>query len=147
MAPVVLLLIATVPELGTILLEQALLDNATASASRLIKISPSTTTQSIFVNALCTDQGLNSMIATSTCTTGLQVRVQSAATFGAISNTLTTDSNGNITNTGYNAGGSASRVLVQVGFSRAFVTPWLGQFMGKNGHLLLISTVVFQNET
>lgn len=125
-------------ELGMTLLTQSVLDAATLRTARSVKIG-ATTTSLDFQTKLC--GFLYGLIPCSSIT----FTVQSASSFSALSTTVATDGNG-LTNTSFSIGSGRSDVLVQVGFSRALFTPLLSNLFGKNGKLLILSTVTFQNE-
>lgn len=136
-----ILLIAFWMELGFSLLLQSALDGATRKEARLIRIGQVMASNAeAFRQAVCTD-----VQAVMTCS-GLQVNVASADTFAALSAAVPSDAQSRMTNTGFNPGTSGQDVIVHVGYTRNIVIPIVNQVMGKNGTLLIHSTVVFQNE-
>lgn len=141
-APVFLLLLCAVIENGIILFSQSLLDEATRDAARLIQTGQVQQGGGVaaFSAQLCTDLG--SYIPCGS----LQYNVQSGSSFASLNVTITTNSSGNMTNTGFDPGNPQDDVAVQVGYNRSFIIPWLGNVIGTTGGTLLVSTVIFQNE-
>jgi len=135
--PLFIVLLCGILENGLILLTQTLLDNATRVASRQILIG--TTTSSQFSAALC-----NNVSSFIPCAS-IKFNVQSGASFGALNGTLQTDASGNMINTQYSPGVMGQFVLVQVGYNRPFMIPYVGIFSGVNSELI-VSTIAFKSE-
>ena len=141
-----ILLIAFWMELGFSLLLQSALDGATRKEARLIRIGQVTAANAeAFRQALCAD-----VQAVMTCS-GIQVNVVSGPTFAALSLATTSgavpsDGQSRMTATAFNPGAGGQDVIVQVGYTRNLVFPIVNAVMGKNGTLLIHSSVVFQNE-
>lgn len=130
-------------ELGLTTFMQTALDNATRDAARLVRIgtvqsssSPTTT----FTNALCSE-----LSVLMTCS-NIKYNVVSGSSFSSLSTTITTDSSNQMTNTQFTPGSTGQDVVVQVGYTRTLYLPLVNAFLGKNGTVLLTSTVAFQNE-
>lgn len=143
--PTFILLLVMTMELAIVLWTQSVLDFATQTAARTIQVG-SSTSSAAFSTILC-----NNASQLIPCAS-LQVSVRSASTFAALSSTLATDGNGNMTNTGFNIGtastnpGSAPKIIVQVGYNRPYIIAWVGTLLGVNDASLLVSTVAFQQE-
>lgn len=135
------LLISMWLELGLTLFQQTLLDNAVRKESRLIRTGQITSSgATTFAANLCSD-----VQALMSCS-GIQVNVKSAATFAALSSAVPSNASSQMTATGFAPGSSGQDVLVQVGYTRNIVVPLASQFLGKNGTLLIYSTIAFRNE-
>jgi Flp pilus assembly protein TadG len=141
-SPVFILLICVSLELGLILITQSNINYATRDASRLIMTGQVQTTggQSAFTSRACGD--VTFLISCS----NLQYNVQSGASFADLNAAVQTDGNGNMTNAQFSPGGPGSDVLVQIGYSFPCIIPVACNYLAKNGTLLLVSTVAFQNE-
>ena len=143
-APLLMLLIGAVMETGLLLFTQAILDNATSDASRLIRTGQLQQGggAAAFASQLCADVG--SIIPCAS----LQVNVQSAASFAALAGagTAVADATGNLTPQNFNPGTQGQDVVVQVGYPRPYLIPWIGQIVSANGTGLLVSVAAFQNE-
>ena len=136
-----ILLIAFWMELGFSLLLQSALDGATRKEARLIRIGQITASNAAaFKTNLCND-----VQAVMSCS-GIQVNVASDNTFAALSAAVPSDAQSRMTTTGFNPGTGGQDVIVQVGYTRNLVIPIVNAVMGKNGTLLIHSSVVFQNE-
>jgi Flp pilus assembly protein TadG len=142
-APVFLLLLCAVIENGIVLFTQSLLDDAARDGARLIQtgqVQQAGGGPSTFTTQICTEVG--SYIPCSS----LQYNVQSASTFASLNVTVTANSSGNMTTTGFDAGNPGDNMAVQVGYNRPYLVPWLGNAIGSTHSTLLVSTVIFQNE-
>ncbi len=143
-APVFVLLICISVELGLILLTQSNINYATGDASRLIMTGQVQTGagESVFTDKMCSDAGV--LI---TCA-NLEYNVQSCTSpcFSSLNATVQTNSDGEMTDTQFSPGGAGSDVLVQVGYPFPCIIPIACNYIAKNGTLLLVSTVAFQNE-
>jgi Flp pilus assembly protein TadG len=136
--PILLLVSMVWLELGLTLWMQQTLDNSTRKAARLIRTGQ-VPTQAQFNAAVCAG-------ATVLSCANVQSRVQSGTSFAALSPTVTMTATGGMSNTSYSLGGSGSDVLAQAGYTHQIVTPLVGNLLGNNGYVLLVSTVAFQNE-
>ena len=136
--PILLLVSMVWLELGLTLWMQQTLDNATRKAARLIRTGQAPT-QAQFNAAICAGASVLSCA-------NVQSRVQSGTSFAALSATVTMSSTGTMSNTSFALGASGSDVLAQAGYTHQIVTPLVGNILGNNGYLLLVSTVAFQNE-
>ncbi len=125
------------------MLTQSTLDNAARDASRLImtgQIQTAGGSAAPFTAKLCAEIGTLIPCAS------IQYNVQSATTFAALNGTVTPNAGGNMSSQGFSPGVSGSDVLVQVGYSRTTLIPWVGQYYGSGGKILVVSTVAFQND-
>jgi Flp pilus assembly protein TadG len=145
-APLFLLLTFAIVDNGLVLFMQTVLDNATRIAARQIEIgkvqlSGDTDGTGLFKTTLC-----NNLSGVIPCGS-LYWHVQSSSTgFSSLSSTVTSDSSGVMTSTGFNAGTAQSYVLVQVGYTIPYMVPLLARLSGATGNLLLVSSVAVQNE-
>ncbi len=142
-APVLLLLMLLVMESGILLFGQAALDAATADAGRLIRTGQAQLAangQSLFTTRLCSD--LSGVVSCSS----VQVNVQSAASFAALSTAIATTSSGALATTGFVPGGPGADVVVQVGYRPDLAIPLVGSVLQAAFGPLMVSTQVFQNE-
>ena len=143
LAPTFALLICVSLDFGITMLTQSTLDNAARDASRLImtgQIQNAGGSAAPFSAKLCSELG------TLIPCTGIQYNVQSATTFAALNGTVTPNAGGNMSTQGFSPGVSGSDVLVQVGYNRSTLIPWVGQFYHTGGKILIVSTVAFQND-
>jgi Flp pilus assembly protein TadG len=141
-SPIFILLICIVVQLGLVLLTQSNINYATRDASRLIMTGQVQTGagESLFTDKACSDVSV--LISCSS----LQYNVESASAFSDLNATVLADNSGNMSTIGFNPGGPGSDVLVQVGYSFPCLIPIACNYIAKNGKLLLVSTVAFQNE-
>ena len=138
--PLFLLLACMVIENGLFLFAQATLDNGTRDGARLIQLGRAAN-QATFFNQVCADVG--KLIPCGS----LQYRVQSSDVgFSAMSAMVTTDAGGNMQSQGYSPGASGDFVLVQVGYKRNYLIPWIGRIVSANDTALIVSSYAFQNE-
>jgi Flp pilus assembly protein TadG len=143
-APLFLLLVFAIADNGLVLLTQSILDNATREAARQIRLGQVQSTgdkdgNGLFKATLC--KNLDNLISCN----GVQWNVQSADSFATL-RSVGADSDGRMASTGFSPGSPQSFVLVQVGYTRHSILPFLDRVSGATGNLLLLSTVVFQNE-
>jgi Flp pilus assembly protein TadG len=141
LGPVFIILMCGIVENGLILFTQSALDNATRVAARQILLG--TTTSDAFRATLCNN--VSGMIPACKTTGNLNFSVQSGISFGSFGSTISTDSNGNMTNTQFNPGGEQQKVLIQVGYNRPFLIPLYGLFAGVKSELL-VSTIAMKSE-
>jgi Flp pilus assembly protein TadG len=165
-APMLLLLLLTIIDLGLMLFTQSLLDGAARDAARLIRTgqvqnqgSPIAT----FQNLLCSD--LSPIMSTATCQSQVIFEVQVFSNFGSVSFTPCTynqNQNGNGTACAFTPGIASQIVGVQITYNRPFIVPWVGACLtggscwfgpgttagsGTGTNIApLISTVIFRNE-
>jgi Flp pilus assembly protein TadG len=164
-APLFLLLLLVIVELGLTLTTQSLLDGATRDAARLIRtgqVQSQTSPITTFQTLLCND--MKPLMSVSKCDSNVIFEVQIFSTFGSVSFTPCTFNN-NQTGTGtqcsFTPGSSGNIVAVRASYNRTFIVPWVGACMsgghcwtgpgshvGSNGTggITLTSTVIFQNE-
>lgn len=164
-APMFLLLIMTIVDLGVMLTTQFLLDGAARDAARLIRTGQVQTSSSplpTFQNLLCSD--LSPLISSTTCQSSVIFEVQFFTNFAGVSFTPCTQ-NTNVNQSGYcsfSPGTGTQIVGVQVTYNYPFMVPWVGACLtggscwfgagtasGSNpgrGTAPLVSTVVFMNE-
>ena len=164
-APMLLLLLMTVIDLGFMLTTQSLLDGAARDAARLIRtgqVQTAANPMTTFQNLLCSD--LSPVMSTSTCQSSVIFEVQVFTNFSGVSFTPCTQTT-NPNATGYcsfSAGIAGQIVGVQVTYNYPFMVPWVsgcltggscwfadGTANGSNtgtGTAPLMSTVLFMNE-
>jgi Flp pilus assembly protein TadG len=164
-APMLLLLLLTVIDLGFMLTTQSLLDGAARAAARLIRTGQVQTSGSpiaTFQNLLCSD--LSPVMSTSTCQSNVIFQVQVFTNFSGVSFTpCTQTTNPNAAGyCGFTAGIAGQIVGVQATYNYPFMVPWIsgcltggscwfaaGSADGSNagtGTVPLMSTVIFMNE-
>lgn len=125
-------------EVGIAMAVQTTLDEANRVASRLIRTGAVTSTgASTFVAALCAHLPL-----LPNCTSTIQYNVVSGSSFASLSTAITTNSANQMIGTQFSPGTTGQDVVVQVGWA----LPVVASLLGKNGSVLLVSTVAFQNE-
>jgi Flp pilus assembly protein TadG len=164
-APMFLLLLATIVDLGVLLTTQFLLDGAARDAARLIltgQVQTASSPMTTFQNLLCSD--LSPVISNATCQSSVIFEVQVFTNFAGVSFTPCTQ-NTNANQSGYcsfNPGTGTQIVGVRVTYNYPFMIPWVGACLtggscwfgagtggGSNpgsGTAPLVSTVVFMNE-
>jgi Flp pilus assembly protein TadG len=164
-APMFLLLLTTIVDLGVMLTTQFLLDGAARDAARLIRtgqVQTSSSPMTTFQNLLCSD--LSPVMSSATCQSSVIFEVQVFTNFAGVSFTPCTQ-NSNANQSGYcsfNTGAGTQIVGVQVNYNYPFMVPWVGACLtggscwfgagttsGTNpgrGTAPLVSTVVFMNE-
>ncbi len=140
-APVFLLFVGMIMQTGLTIFTQAVLDNATRSAARLIRTGEiqgtGTAALTAFTTALCST--LSAPIACAS----VQLDVRSASGFSQIT-PVTIASGGSLAATGFSPGGPGSDVLVTVGYDVPALVPWLGTLWTG---ALVVSTDAFTNES
>jgi len=141
-APVFFALVFMIVDDGLAIFTQATLDNATRDASRNILLGTYQKAHSdisTFTSAVCGEMA--GLIPS--CTTNLQVYVNSGPNFSAIS--AQPGSGGTLVGNGtFTMGSASSYVIVQTAYNRSYIG-FIGRYV-SGGALLLISTVVFQTE-
>jgi Flp pilus assembly protein TadG len=146
--PLFLLLTFAVVDNGLVLFTQTVLDNATREAARMIRVgkvqmSGDTTGTGIFQTTLCNNLG--GFVA---CPSGnLKYHVQSSNVgFSSLDATVTTNSSGVMTSTGFSPGTGQNYVLVQVAYAQPYIMAFLDRIAGAKANITLLSTVAFQTE-
>jgi Flp pilus assembly protein TadG len=144
-APIFMLFVGMVFDVGILLYQQAMIDSAAFRAARLIRtgqIQQNGGSVTPFTTQLCTD--LANIVDDCANT---QYKVTSAATFASLSNTVATDGYGNITGKGtFSPGTSGQDVVVQVGWNRPYIINWVGNRVNPRGSSLIVSILAFRNE-
>lgn len=129
-------------EVGFVMFVQTALDEASRVAARLIRTGTVTSSgATAFVGALC-----DKLPLLPSCSSAIQYNVVSGPSFSALSTAVTTDSSNRMTGTQFSPGTAGQDVVVQVGWTLPIVVPMVNAMLGKNGTLLIVSTVAFQNE-
>jgi Flp pilus assembly protein TadG len=144
-APIFILMLLIIIELGYMLFSQAVLDGAARTAARLVRTGQAQANADplgTFEAALCSN--LSGVIPCGSVATD----VESFATFSSMSPApLTKDKNGNVTNNAFTPGTANSAVAVRVAYTYHFFLPFVAQFLNPGGNgVVLLSTVVFKNE-
>lgn len=137
------LLLCFIVEIGMTMLMQSTLNDAAQAASRLIRtgsIQQSGGQPAPFQAALCSKVKL-----LMDCS---QVRYDVVAgdRFSDLPARVQTDADSELVNTHFLPGTAEQDVMVQVGYTRSLYFPILRDILGNHGKLLILSTVVFQNE-
>ena len=142
--PVFMMFTGMVEDAAVLLYQQAMLDNAVARASRLIRtgqIQLAGGAVTPFTTQLCNDVG--GLIPCA----NLQYKVTSAATFSLLSTTVTATGTGALSGAGtFTPGTSGQDVVVQVGWNRPYLINWVGNLVNPGGTSLVVSTYAFRNE-
>lgn len=141
-APVFLLLVIGVIDMAFLHLTQAVLDQATRHAARLIATGQVQLGggAAMFKSDLCTRAAM--LIPCN----ALQTNVQAYSSFSAIVTPPKLDAKGNLGTQQFNPGTAGDEVLVQVLYPRPFLSTWVAQVTGRGTTAAVISTTVFQNE-
>ncbi|WP_165361393.1 TadE/TadG family type IV pilus assembly protein [Lichenibacterium ramalinae] len=137
------MLLCFVVEIGMTMLMQSTLNEAAQAASRLIRtgsVQQAGGQPAPFQAALCAKVKLLMDCA--------QVRYDVIAgdRFATLPIGVQTDADSQLVNTRFVPGSAGQNVVVQVGYTRSLYFPILKDVMGHHGNLLILSTVVFQNE-
>jgi Flp pilus assembly protein TadG len=165
-APMLLLLLLIIVDLGLMLTTQSLLDGAARDASRLIRtgqVSAAGNTVTTFQTLLCSD--MKPVMSTATCDSQVVFEVQTFSNFGNVAFTPCTRNQGQTgsgTVCNFTPGTANQIVGVQVTYNRPFMIPWVGRCLTRgacwfgpgtgsgsgagSSTVPLISTVVFENE-
>lgn len=143
--PIFMLFLGMIFDIGILLYQQAMIDNANIRAARLIRtgqIQQAGGAVTPFTTQLCTD--LTNIV--DACT-NIQYKVTSAAAFSSLSATISTDGQGNLTGKGtFTPGTSGQDVISQVVWNRPYIIPWVGNWVNPGGSQVLVSTIAFRNE-
>ena len=148
-APLFLLLLLAIFELGYMVFVQSVLDSSARSAARMIRtgqVQANGNPQNAFQTALCSDANL--VISCSSLIYQVQDFANSwSATKTALNTPPKRDKYGNLITAGFTAGTCGDIVAVQVTYDYKFFTQWIGSQLGDSTQsAFLMSTVVFQNE-
>ena len=146
LGPVFLLLIFSIFEVSLDLFMQEVLDNATRSAARLIRIG--TITGSSYSTTLIADVCANTVLIPS-CTTNLKAYVAAAATgspAGSGFDSITAGAiTGNAFTSSYATLAATDDVVLEVGYNRPWWFSWFASVTGESSGWL-VSVVAFQTE-
>lgn len=137
------MILCFIVEIGMSLLMQSTLDEAARTASRLIRtgtIQRAGGSPDPFQAALCAKVKL-----LMDCSQ-IRFNVVAGDLFTALPTAIRTDADDRLAGTSFVPGTAEQDVVVQVGYTRALYFPILRDVIGTHGKLLLVSTVVFQNE-
>lgn len=137
------MILCFIVEIGMTLLMQSTLSEAARAASRLIRtgsVQQAGGQPGPFQAALCAKVKL-----LMDCSQ-IRYNVVAGDSFAALPTTLQTDANSQLVNTSFLPGMPEQDVIVQVGYTRDLYFPVLRDVIGTRGKLLIVSTVVFQNE-
>jgi Flp pilus assembly protein TadG len=145
LAPVFLMMVAGIIELGLVFFASVTLDDATAEAARRLRtgeVQESADPLDLFQTSLC-----GSLSAVLDCAK-VQFDVRGSSDFTSADTSLVLDEEGNPVDTAFAPGDSGEVTVVRVAYRWSFFTPLIGSLMSDNGtdSLLLMSTSVFQNE-
>lgn len=144
-ATIFMFFIGAIFDIGILLFQQSMIDNATLRASRLIRtgqIQLAGTGSTMFTTQLCND--LTNVV--DSCA-NIQYKVTAAATFAALSGTVSLNSTGTLAGAGTFTPGTAGQdVIVQVAWRRPYIVPWVGNVVNPGGNQVLTSVVALRNE-
>lgn len=147
-APIFLLLLLAIFELGYMIFVQSVLDDAARDAARLIRtgqVQANSNPQQDFQTQLCNEMA--QFVGCASLLYNVQTFTSWSSAQTTISQPITRNNHGVMTNTGWTPGTSSQIVAVQVTYNRSFITSWVTQYLGgAYGTAFLSSTVVFQNE-
>lgn len=164
-APMLILLMLTIVDLGIMLTAQSLLDGAARDAARLIRtgqVASAGNSITTFENQLCSE--MSPIMSASACQQQIVFEVQTFSDFGSVAFSAcsqTSYQTGNGTVCAWTPGIAGNIVGVQVTYNRRFIVPWVGAclsgqacWMGMgtartttSGNAVpLVATVVFKNE-
>lgn len=136
-APVFLLFVFFILDVGLGLFTQVVLDNAVASAARQIQIGSASASSAAGIRSLVCAKTLSLVPS---CKSNLQVWAGSGATFGAI--TPPTLSSKGLSSQAFATGGTGAYVLLEVAYPRPFSVPVLEGVRSQ----LIVSAVAFESE-
>jgi Flp pilus assembly protein TadG len=147
-APIFLLLLLAIFELGYMVFVQSVLDGSARDAARLIRtgqVQTNSNPQQDFQTLLCNEMA--QFVGCSSLLYNVQTYSSWSAAQTGLSQPVTRNSSGTMTNASWTPGSSSQIVIVQVTYNRSFITSWITQYLGgPYGTAFLTSTVVFQNE-
>ncbi|MGI4763816.1 MAG: TadE/TadG family type IV pilus assembly protein [Janthinobacterium lividum] len=130
-------------EVGMSVLMQSLLSEGARTASRLIRtgsIQQAGGQSAPFQAAIC------AKVSTLMDCSQLRYNVVAGDSFAGLPTTVQTDSRDQLAGTQFQPGVAKQDVIVQVGYTRDLYFPFFSTMIGTGGRLLVLSTVVFQNE-
>lgn len=147
--PFIFMLVAII-ELALMFATAALLESATATASRQIRTGAlqqaadaGPAQEALFRGVLC-DRASILLVCDE-----IEVESVNIGSFGNYNDAMPQmDENGNMTPRGFDAGGVNDVILVRTFYRYTFMTPIIGRFLGEggNGTRSFISTIVLQIE-
>jgi Flp pilus assembly protein TadG len=165
-APMFLLLLLVILELGLTLITQSVLDGARRDAARLIRtgqVQSQTSPITTFQTLLCSR--MSTLMTVANCDSNVIFEVQTFTSFGSVSftpRTLNNNQTGSGTLCNFTPGTGSQIVAVRSTYTRSFIVPWVGACLsggtcwtgpgtagGSNpgtGGIILTSTVIFRNE-
>jgi len=131
-------------ELSLMMTSASLLESATDRASRQIRTGQLQQSggdpETQFRDALC-----RSAVVLIRCE-DIEVEAMELNSYGDYTD-ANFDEDGNFVSSGFDAGGSNSRILIRVAFTYEMITPLVGQLLnGEDGSTMFISTIVMQTE-
>jgi Flp pilus assembly protein TadG len=143
--PVFLMLLLAIFELGYMVYVQSILDSSARSAARLIRtgqVQANANPQQYFQSQLC-----NTMTIIGVSCSSLLFNVGTYSTWSTAYSSVTQPGRNTIKSDTFSPGSAGSIVVVQVVYTRNFITPWVGGLLSHGlGTAFLTSTVVFENE-
>lgn len=150
-APVLALFLFGIVETGLIFFAQSTLQNASDDAARLVRTGQAQNngmTEAQYVQQICS--GMSKLISASTCTSNMQIDMQSFNDFSSANYTNVLNQNGTV-NTNqlqYLTGGPCAVVLVRTFYPWSILTPLLAPLLANmpNGQYLLTAGAAFRNE-
>ncbi len=141
-APVFLLCMFMILELGLDAFTQVSLDDAVRAASRQIQIG---NIQAGGANAFAADVCQEFGNIAPNCESSLLINVESGTNFASLTPaTLTSD--GTLSSSGFAPGSPGSDVIVQVAYHRPYAFPLIPQIISGQMSGTMMSTMVVQNE-
>jgi Flp pilus assembly protein TadG len=166
-APMLILLLVMIIDLGIMLTTQSLLNGAAQDAARLVRtgqIYAQGNSITPFENQICSDMA--PVMSTTNCQSKVVFEVQTFTSFGTVSFTAcsqTSYQTGSGTVCSFSPGVAQQIVGVRVTYNRPFMIPWVGACLTTGGScwfgpgtkgtvsggtntVPLMSTFVFQNE-
>ena len=150
-APVLSLFLFGIIETGVIFFAQTTLQNAADDAARLVRTGQAqngSMTETQYVAQICSE--LSGLISTSSCTSNLQVDMQSFSNFSSASYNNVMNNNGSLNsqNMQYMTGSACDVVLVRAFYPWSIMTPLMSPLLANmpNGQFLLTAAEAFRNE-
>lgn len=131
-------------ELSMMFTSASLLEGATHSASRMIRTGQLQQSagdpETLFRDGLC-----DAAVILIQCE-DMVIEVQALDSYADYTDAVY-DADGNMVSSGFDAGGSNSKVLIRVAYRYSMVTPIVGNLLnGPEGSTLFVSTIVLQAE-
>jgi Flp pilus assembly protein TadG len=150
-APFLFLFLFGIIETGVIFFAQSTLQNAADDAARLVRTGQAQAqnmTQAQFVARICGE--MSGLISTSTCTSNLQVDMESFSNFTTANYNNVLNQNGSLNDQQmqYSTGGACDVVLVRAFYPWSIMTPLMAPLLQNlpNGQYLLAAAESFRNE-